>query len=71
MFFEIKSGNTIFEIDDLLDIIDLIKVDGKRIVGNKKVLAEYDTAERANEVFEELCNTFEEGVEDFYTLPKE
>lgn len=71
MIFEVQSRNNLsLEIDDMLDIIDLIKVDGKKILIDGKIGGEYETSERAEEIFKEICDTFEKGVEDFYKLPK-
>lgn len=65
---EIYAGRTIIEVDDLLDIIDLIKVEDNKITSDGKILAEYANKKRADEVFEELCEACIKGY-DCYYLP--
>jgi|GEM_PF-1572517 len=70
MYFEIyATKNQVVETDNLRDLKKIHCVGGK-IIYNDLTLAEYDSAERAEEVQAEMLDAYNSD-NDFYRLPKE
>lgn len=75
MFFEIHGhARKVVELDNLRDILKIIKVQGKKIVADVRtpemILAEYDSNKRAVEVFLKLVEDFKSGKSDPFNLPE-